>query len=174
MKVTSPEQHSFKGPSAPSRFHDRPPQEFDFGTANAQVISDNAAIADDVVDVHNNFGSGKSAVNSSGLGKLGEQGDSNSSTRVVQQNIDGTKAAGDDHDGASTGADTEFLAQNASTTVAALNNDLQSLDSEIAMLQQNLRRIQMGDGPLPDDLVNDAGDMQSGAGDMKLDQEIIL
>ena len=174
LKVRSPEQHSFKGPSAPSRFHDRPPQEFDFGTANAQVISDTAIIADDVLGAHNNFDSGKSAVNSSGLGKLGEQGDSNSSTRVVQQNIDGTKAAGDDHDGASTGAETEFLAQNASTTVAALNNDLQSLDSEIAMLQQNLRRIQMGDGPLPDDLVNDAGDMQSGAGDMKLDQEIIL
>ena len=45
-------------------------------------------------------------------------------------------------------AQTEFLAQNASTTVAALNNDLQSLDSEIAMLQQNLRRNQMGDSPL--------------------------
>ena len=93
---------------------------------------------------------------------------------MLQQKIDGAKAAEDDHDGASTVSDTEFLAQNASTTVAALNNDLQSLDSETAMLQQNLRRIQMGDSPLPDDLVNDAGGRQNGANDMKLDQEIIL
>jgi hypothetical protein len=32
----------------------------------------------------------------------------------------------------------------------------------------------MGDSPLPDDLVNDAGGRQNGANDMKLDQEIIL
>ena len=49
------------------------------------MISDTAIIADDVLGAHNNFDSGKSAVNSSGLGKLGEQGGSDSSTRVLQQ-----------------------------------------------------------------------------------------
>ena len=48
--------------------------------------------------------------------------------------------------GSSTDAGTELLGENASMTVAALNNDLQSLDSEIADLQESLRRIQMNAG----------------------------
>ena len=46
--------------------------------------------------------------------------------------------------GSSTDAGTDFLGEDASATVAALNNDLQSLDSEIASLQESLRRVQTG------------------------------
>ena len=105
------------------------------------MISDTAIIADDVLGAHNNFDSGKSAVNSSGLGKLGEQGGSDSSTRVLQQKIDGAGLKTTTMVLAQ--AQTQIPCTESSTTVAALNNDLQSLDSEIAMLQQNLRRIQM-------------------------------
>ena len=37
--------------------------------------------------------------------------------------------------------DNQVLAEDAKTTVAALNNDLENLDSEIAVLQQSLKRI---------------------------------
>lgn len=171
LKETSPAiaEHSLKGSSAPSQFYGKEMQEFDFGVANAQVILDNGLVADDVLDADKTY-RGKDIVDKSTSGMLGEQGGSSSSSKLVQQNIDNAKT-NDDAEDASTGGDTEFLAQNASTTVAALNNDLQSLDSEIAMLQQNLRQIQMGDSSLPEDLVNNTGGNQS---DMKLDQEIVL
>jgi hypothetical protein len=54
---------------------------------------------------------------------------------------------GDDASSVNSSLDNHLLAENAQTTVAALNHDLENLDSEIAVLQQSLKRIVTGPAP---------------------------